>query len=103
MNAWSANIWSIVALVVLPVAAACCLGLFVRSLVTERDGEGRGARGLSCLRPLVQSGSTCSRRWGREESRRAENWRSPVASGRGRLSFLALTANISSRLAKGNR
>jgi hypothetical protein len=35
--------WSLVALVVLPVAAACWLGLFLRSLVIERGGGPWGA------------------------------------------------------------
>lgn len=36
------NTWSLVALVVLPVAAACWLGLFLRSLI-ERRGKLWGA------------------------------------------------------------
>ncbi len=35
--------WNVVAVVVLPVAAACWLGLFVRSLMMERGGGPWGA------------------------------------------------------------
>ena len=35
--------WSLVALIVLPVAAACWLGLFLRSLLMERSRSPWGA------------------------------------------------------------
>ncbi len=39
----SMSTWSLVVLVVLPVAAACWLGLFLRSLLIERGGGPWGA------------------------------------------------------------